>query len=246
MSVVAVCAPVAAFAQQDRPLDVPYVPTPQAVVDRMLELARLQRGERLVDLGSGDGRLVITAAKRGAVAHGIEYNADMVAFAQKAAAAEGVSDRATFEKADIFESDFSRFDVVTLFLLPDLNLRLRPTLLDMKPGTRVLSNSFGMGDWEPDQTVHVNDNCSNYCNGHLWIVPARVDGRWRLDGRELVLKQTYQKLEGTLGGKPLRQARLSGTHIQFVAGGRQYRGEVRGERMGGRLAGGAEWSAQRR
>src|SRR5690606_9094222 len=139
--------------------DVVWVPTSQALVDRMLEMAQLTAEDRLVDLGSGDGRLVITAAKRGAASRGIEFNPDLVAISKRAAQTEGVAQRATFEQADIFESDFSDASVVTLFLLPSLNLRLRPTLLDMKPGTRVVSNSFAMEAWEPDESVEVKENC---------------------------------------------------------------------------------------
>src|SRR5690606_33272620 len=149
--------------------DVVWVPTSQALVDRMLEMAQLTANDRLVDLGSGDGRLVITAAKHGAISRGIEFDPDLVAMSKRAAQAEGVTERATFEQADIFESDFSDASVVTLFLLPSLNLRLRPTLLDMKPGTRVVSNSFAMEAWEPDESVEVKEDCTNYCHAYKWI-----------------------------------------------------------------------------
>src|SRR3954463_2181146 len=132
--------------------DVVWVPTPQALVNKMLDMAKVTPSDYLIDLGSGDGRTVITAAKRGLKALGIEYNPDMVALSQRNAAAAGVSDKATFVKADIFESDFSKATVITMFLLPSLNLQLRPKLLDLAPGTRVVSNSFRMEAWEPDQT----------------------------------------------------------------------------------------------
>lgn len=229
--------------------DVIWLPTAQSLVERMLALAKLTPRDHLIDLGSGDGRLVITAAQRGATAHGIEYNPELVAYAQRAAASAGVSDRATFEKADIFESDFSRATVITLFLLPDLNLRLRPTLLEMKPGTRIVSNSFGMGDWEPDETVAVKESCTTYCNAYRWTVPAPVAGSWRIGGGELTLTQTFQKLEGSLrqGGRvmPISEARMDGARIAFVAGGQRYRGEVDGPRMRGTVAGKA-WQADRR
>jgi hypothetical protein len=160
--------------------DVVWVPTSQAMVDRMLDMAELTARDRLVDLGSGDGVLVITAAKRGATARGIEFNPDLVALSKRRARAEGVADRARFERADIFQSDFSEATVVTLFLLPALNLRLRPTLLEMPPGTRIVSNSFDMGDWEPDATAEVTEGCTNYCHAMLWIVPARVAGMWTI------------------------------------------------------------------
>jgi SAM-dependent methyltransferase len=226
--------------------DVVWVPTAQTLVDRILDMAQLTPQDRLVDLGSGDGRTVITAAKRGAIARGIEFNPDMVAISKRAAAAEGVTARATFEQADIFQSDFSNATVVTLFLLPDLNVRLRPTLLDMKPGTRVVSNSFMMGDWQPDDSSQVKDNCTNYCNAYKWIVPAKVDGSWKLDGKDLVLKQTFQKFEGSLGGAttPVSEGKLNGTQVAFKVGNDSYMGDVAGNQMKGTVNGKA-WTATR-
>jgi hypothetical protein len=133
--------------------DVVWVPSPQALVDRMLEMAGATPADYVIDLGSGDGRTVITAARRGIKALGVEYNPDMVALSRKAAAEANVGDRATFVQGDIFQTDFSQATVLTLFLLPDLNLKLRPTILNMKPGTRVVSNTFTMGDWTADQTI---------------------------------------------------------------------------------------------
>lgn len=225
--------------------DVVWVPTSQTLVDRMLDMAKLTPQDRLVDLGSGDGRLVITAAKRGARARGIEYNPEMVTLSRRAAAAEGVAARATFEQADIFESDFSEATVVTLFLLPNLNMRLRPTLLNMPAGTRVLSNSFTMEDWEPDDSFQVVEGCSGYCNALKWIVPAKVDGAWQLGGDRLLLTQSFQKLQGRLGeASPLADARLDGARIRFTARGRQYLGEVAGNSMQGSVDGRA-WTATR-
>ena len=220
--------------------DVIWVPTQQALIDRMLEMAGLTEQDYLVDLGSGDGRTVITAAKRGARAHGIEYNADLVALSQRTARAEGVSDKATFEKADIFASDFSKATVVTLFLLPELNIKLRPILLDMAPGTRVVSNSFTMDEWEPDQSAGGGPECSSYyCQAHAWVVPAKLHGNWRLANGELRLEQTYQKLEGTLlrDGQQhaLSEARIDGRKVAFTAGGQRYEGELRDGRLVGRV-----------
>src|ERR687898_110950 len=179
--------------------DVVWVPTPQAVVDKMLDMARVTKSDVVMDLGSGDGRTVIAAAKRGARAMGIEYNPDMVALSERNAKAAGVSDKATFVKADLFETDFSKATVVTMFLLPSINLKLRPKILDMKPGTRIVANSFNMEDWAADQTETVGGDCTSWCTALLWIVPAKVQGSWQLPEGELKLTQQFQVLSGTLG-----------------------------------------------
>lgn len=228
--------------------DVIWVPTPQALVDRMLDMAALTPEDTLVDLGSGDGRTVITAAKRGAKARGIEYNPDMVALSRSAARREGVADRAVFEQADIFESDFSEATVVTLFLLPGLNLKLKPTLLDMKPGTRVVSNSFTMGDWEPDATAQA-EGCTNYCTAYMWTVPAKVEGTWKTPDGELQLTQTFQYVEGTLNkngtATPITSGRLEGAQLRFNAGGEEYVARVSDGKMEGTANGAAGWSASK-
>jgi hypothetical protein len=227
--------------------DVVWVPTPQGLVDRMLDMAKVTSADYLVDLGSGDGRTVISAAKRGVRAHGIEYNPDMVALSQRNAAAASVGPLATFERADIFESDFSRATVVTLFLLPELNVRLRPTLLDMKPGTRVVSNSFDMDDWEPDETIDAGGACMSWCRAFKWIIPAKVQGDWRLGDGELKLTQTFQTLSGTLtrGGAAtvLTEARMNGAEITFVAGEQRFSGTVVDGRMSGARQDGSPWTA---
>src|SRR6266581_1551900 len=169
--------------------DVIWVPTPQALVDKMLDMAKVTPKDYVIDLGSGDGRTVITAAKRGARALGVEFNPDMVALSRRNATKAGVSDKATFVEADIFRSDFSQATVITMFLLPDINIKLRPKILNLKPGTRIVSNSFTMGDWSSDDTVNVKDSCASYCIAYLWIVPAKVDGVWQLNDGELTLKQ---------------------------------------------------------
>ena len=152
--------------------DVVWVPTPQPLVDKMLDMAKVTPQDFLMDLGSGDGRTVVTAAKRGLRAQGVEFNPDMVTLAKCNATAAGVADRAIFVQGDIFETDFSKASVITLFLLPTLNEKLRPTILKMKPGTRIVSNAFAMGDWQPDQNETIQ-NCTQWCTAMLWIVPAR-------------------------------------------------------------------------
>jgi SAM-dependent methyltransferase len=230
--------------------DVVWVPTALTLVNKMLDMARLTPEDILYDLGSGDGRTVITAAKRGARAYGIEYNPDMVALSRRNAVRERVAERATFEQADIFQSDFSKATVITLFLLPELNVKLRPTLLGMRPGTRVAANSFDMGDWKPDQTARVSGDCESWCTAYLWIVPARVEGTWKLADGELTLKQQYQTLNGTLniGGKSLAisNGRIDGERISFNFGNVRYSGRVDGDVMEG-MAGAAKtaWRAMR-
>lgn len=198
--------------------DVVWVPTPDEVVAKMLDMAQVKRGERVVDLGSGDGKIAIAAAKRGAVARGIEFNPNMVALAKRKA--EEADVKVAFEQGDIFKTDFSNADVVTLYLLPSLNEKLRPTLLRMKPGTRVTSHQFAMGDWTPDETATVGAR-----QAHLWIVPARVEGRWQLqfdDGSPpigLTLQQRYQTVSGgaNWAGREteLTQASVRGAQVEF-------------------------------
>ena len=229
--------------------DVVWVPTPQALVDKMLEMAKVTPQDYVIDLGSGDGRTVITAAKRGVRALGIEYNPEMVALSKRNAQKEGVTDRASFEQADLFKSDFSRASVITMFLLPDINIKLRPKILGLKPGTRVVSNSFTMGEWNADETATVGDNCTSWCTAYLWIVPARVSGNWKLPQGQLALKQEFQMLSGTLQahGKtmPIENGRVRGEEVSFTAGGVQYSGKVNGKRIDGKTASGAQWSATR-
>ena len=230
--------------------DVVWVPSPQALVDKMLDMAKVTPADFVMDLGSGDGRTVITAAKRGARALGIEYNPDMVALSRRNAAAAGVGGRATFAQADIFQSDFSQATVITLFLLTDLNLKLRPTLLSLKPGLRVVSNTFKMGEWEPDQVFELG--CDTYCTAYLWIVPARVEGKWQLPQGDLTLNQEFQKITGTLktsaSSVQISGGRLRGDEIRFMAGGSQYRGRVKSGAIEGTVKSGngtGSWSARR-
>jgi precorrin-6B methylase 2 len=217
--------------------DVVWVPTPQVLVDKMLDMAKLTPKDFLMDLGSGDGRTVITAAKRGARAVGIEYNPNMVELSKRNAVQAGVGDKAAFMKADLFETDLSRATVITMFLLPDINLKLRPKLLALKPGTRVVSNSFTMGEWKADEIARLSstDGCSDsWCTALLWIIPQQVAGTYTLPQGELTLKQEFQVLSGTLktAGRivPL-EGLVRGDALQFTAGGREYRGVVKGKNL---------------
>lgn len=231
--------------------DVVWVPTGESLVEVMLKMAEVTPDDYLVDLGSGDGRTVITAAKKGVRARGVEFNPKLVALSRQAAEKAGVSDKATFVEGDIFEQDFSDATVVTLFLLPELNLRLRPILLDMEPGTRVISNSFDMGDWEPDDTIQAGkDECRSYCTAYKWVVPAKAEGQWTLDGGgTLSLKQEYQMLSGYLetdGERhELSEARLQGKQMAFTANGRQYTGQIDADKIAGKDGAGDSWSAAR-
>ena len=204
----------------------------------------------VIDLGSGDGRTVITAAKRGAKALGIEYNPDMVELSKRNAAKEGVSDKASFIKADLFESDFSQATVITMFLLPDINLQLcgrRSSISSRARGSFRILSPWAIGS--SDDTVIVKDGCISYCTAYLWIVPAKVEGNWQLADGELTLKQTYQMISGTLksGGNTVQIAngKLNGDQITFNAGGSLYTGRVTGNGMEGTISSGGNWKATR-
>jgi SAM-dependent methyltransferase len=249
------CAAVAQQATTFNPTygqpgkDVVWVPTAQALVDRMLDMAKVTPEDYVIDLGSGDGRTVITAAKRGAKALGIEYNPDMVALSMRNAAAAGVADRAKFLQGDIFNSDFRQATVITMFLLPDLNLRLRPILLEMKPGTRIVSNSFDMGEWVPDLDVSATGECERYCRAMLWIIPAKVAGTWQTPRGTLTLIQNFQMLSGALkspgGTTAISTGKMNGDEISFTVGARTYKGRVTGNRIEGIISDGGKWQARR-
>jgi len=219
--------------------DVIWVPTPQATVDQMLELAKVTPTDFVIDLGAGNGITVITAAKKGATALGVEFNPEMVAVARRLASDAGVSARATFVQGDLFEADLSKATVITLFLLPDINLQLRPKLLDLKPGTRIASNTFDMGDWEPDARAAASP-CSSYCTALSWVVPAKAAGTWQLANQTLTLTQQYQMISGTLGSTPITAGKLDGEQITFTAGSQVYTGRVNADTMTG-----TGWSAAR-
>lgn len=235
--------------------DVVWVPTPQALANKMLSLAKVTPQDYVIDLGSGDGRIVITAAKIGARALGIEYNPDLVALSKRNAEKEGVGAKAQFIQADLFKTDFSQATTITMFLLPYLNLQLRPKILDLKPGTRVVSNSFDMEDWRADQIVTVTpeEGCTgSYCEAYLWIVPAKVEGTWKLPQGEIVLTQSFQKISGTLKSgaeiKPITNGKLNGDQISFTVGDVEYSGRTNGDVMQVQFKNGGntvKWNATR-
>jgi hypothetical protein len=210
--------------------DVQWVPTPPALVEKMLDLAHLTPKDRLVDLGSGDGVLVIAAARRGIRARGIEYDRNLVEFSRRKAAEAGVAQLTRFSQGDIFKTSFSDATVVTTFLLPSMNLRLRPTFLAMKPGTRIVANTFGIANWQPDESAAI-EPCERWCTAMMWVVPAPVAGTWRTPKGDLTLTQKFQMVSGTLGQAPIESGRLRGDEIAFSASDITYTGRVDGSRM---------------
>jgi len=226
--------------------DVVWVPTPQALVDKMLDLAKVTPQDYVMDLGSGDGRNIIAAAKRGARALGVEYNPDMVELSRRTAEKEGVGDKAQFVQGDMFAADISQATVMALFLLPDNLSRLTPKFVDLRPGTRMVLNGFGIPGWDADVTERAEGDCGSWCTAMLYIVPAKVDGAWRLPKGELKIEQKFQKFTGTLsqGGSTaqIKDGLLNGTEITFTAGGVQYAGRVNGDTIQGN---GGTWSAAR-
>jgi len=220
--------------------DVIWVPTPQPLIDAMLDMAKLTPQDLVMDLGSGDGAIVITAARRGARAVGIEYNADLVRLSRDVAAAERVSDRTTFVQADLFTADLSNATVVTMFLRQSINLKLRPTLLELKPGTRIVSNTFDMGDWMPDEKrVIGSPACLTWCTAMLWIVPANVQGTWTTPHGLLRIRQSFQKITGTLGVVPITGSVMA-DRITFTAASTEFAG-----RVDGGVIRGSSWGATR-
>jgi SAM-dependent methyltransferase len=200
--------------------DVVWVPTSNELLALMLKTAKVSPNDLVYDLGSGDGRIAIAAAKDfGARSVGIEYNPEMAKLAQRNADRSGVSDRVKIINGDIFKEDFSKATVVTMYLLPDLNMALRPTILKMKPGTRVASHAFNMGDWEADVEIDAS------ARAYYWVVPAKVDGEWLITGLEpnktvLKLSQHYQKIGGTLQigneSQPILNPKLDGSTLSFT------------------------------
>jgi ubiquinone/menaquinone biosynthesis C-methylase UbiE len=232
--------------------DVVWVPTPPSLVQKMLDMAAVTPNDYVVDLGSGDGRNVIAAAKRGARALGVEYNPDMVALSRQTAEKEGVGEKATFVQGDMFEANFSDATVLALFLLPSNMLALREKFFALKPGTRIVANTFGIEAWDPDDRQMLTDDCSAWCTALLWIVPAKVEGTWQTPQGEITFKQAYQMLSGSIssGGNttPIAEGRLRGDQIKFTAGGSDYAGRVTGDAIEGTMTSNgatATWKATR-
>jgi Mycolic acid cyclopropane synthetase len=248
---VMLLASTAGSLAQDRPkLDVIFVPTPMQVVERMLAIAEVKKGEFLIDLGCGDGRIPVTAAKKyGAQALGVDLDPDRIQEANENVKKEGVGSMVEIRRQNLFETEIEKADVISMYLLTQLNLRLRPKLLDLKPGTRLVSHAFSMGDWMPEQKETMSPRYDVY----LWIVPAKVAGRWSVQRGEkqftVEFNQKYQMLTGTaqVDGKsvPVENGRLRGKEITFDVQVEGQSGTFRGEVNGNTIEGSGAWTAKR-
>ena len=224
--------------------DVVWVPTPEVLVEKMLDVAKVTPKDYVMDLGSGDGRNIVAAAKRGARALGVEYSPDMVELSKRAAEKAGVADKAQFVQGDMYEADISQATVLALFLLPENLNKLAPKFLALKPGSRIVANHFAVSGWEPDESGRAEGDCGSWCNWLLYIVPAQVAGRWRWQKGEIEFEQKFQMLTGTLNvngvSTPVENGRLLGEQITFTIGGKEYKGKVSGNAMSG-----SGWNATR-
>ena len=220
--------------------DVVWVPSPPETVEKMMEVGKITPQDFVIDLGSGDGRNVIAAAKRGARGLGVEYNNDMVELSKRIATKEGVGDRAQFVQGDMFAADFSKATVLALFLLPSNLLQLRDKIYNMQPGTRVVLNTFGIQDWVPDEQITL-ENCSSWCTVMLNIVPAKVTGTWKMPQGELTLAQNYQMVTGSMKYADGRTApvngRLRGYELTLSGDKQEFRGKVNGNTLEGTAQG---------
>ena len=256
-----------AFAQtatQDKPFqpvsgqagkDVVWVPSPPDMVNKLMELGRVTPNDFVMDLGSGDGRNVIAAAKLGARALGVEYNPDMVTLSRKLAQEAGVGDKAQFVQADMYEYDISKATVMALFLLPVNMNKLAPKFFNLAPGSRIVANTFGIDGWEPDERVTLSaaSECESWCEALLWVVPAKVAGTWTLPNGTLTLTQEYQMVQGTItiAGQEhqVQQGRLRGEDFTFRVNDTHYKAKVTGNTMTGTMTtpkGDLPWSASRK
>ena len=231
--------------------DAVWVPTSEAMVQKMLDLAKVTPQDFVMDLGSGDGRMIIAAAKRGVRALGVEYNNDLVELSRQRAREAGVADRAMFAQGDMFEADISKATVLALFLLPENLERLKDKFMTLPPGTRIVLNTLDIPGWDPDGR-EVLMECTSWCTALLHIVPARVAGVWQLPAGELTLNQQFQMLSGSLSSSGKRlpaTGKLVGDQIAFNAGGVEYTGRVKGDRIEGSSGSGGNrqtWTAVRR
>ncbi len=235
--------------------DVVWVPTPPELVATMLDLAKVTKDDYVIDLGSGDGRNIIAAAQRGARGVGVEFNPDLVEVSNRIAREKGVADKATFVQGDMYEADISKATVMAIYLLPANMDKLLPKFQALTPGSRIVANTFGFSDWDPDARDTVKESaCSDWCEALLWIVPARVAGTWRLenDMGTLVLTQLNQVLYGSLTigitEAPISKARMRGYEIAFTVGDRVYNARVSGSSMQGTMSGPdgtLDWRARR-
>jgi SAM-dependent methyltransferase len=255
----AVVAASTLLAQEKKPFepvvgqsgkDVVWVPTPLTTVEKMLDVAKVTAQDFVMDLGSGDGRNIIHAAKRGARALGVEWNQDMVDLSKRLAQEAGVADKAQFVQGDMYAADISKANVMAMFLLTENLDKLMPKFLDLKPGSRIVINGFGITGWSPDLTERAND-CGSWCTVHLFYVPAKVGGTWQLGKGTLTIKQSFQKITGTLatgGNSTPIDGSLQGEAITFTAGGATYTGQVSGNAMSGEIKGGSggKWSATKK
>ena len=217
--------------------DVVWVPTPDALVEKMLDMAQVTPQDVVMDLGSGDGRNVIAAARRGARAIGVEFNPQMVELSRQNAAKAGVADRATFVEGDMYEADVSKATVLALFLLSTNLEKLTPKFLDMKPGSRIVDNTFAIPGWSPDAWETIIEDCTTWCTSLLWIVPAKVHGAWQSTDGDVTFEQEFQVVKGThsSGGRvtPFQNGRLRGDQLVFSTGDVFYEGRVLGDTIEG-------------
>jgi SAM-dependent methyltransferase len=224
--------------------DVVWVPSPESTVEKMLDVAKVTPQDFVVDLGSGDGRNVIAAARRGARALGVEYNPDMVELSKRNAAQAGVAEKASFVQGDMYAAEFSQATVLALFLLPDNLLKLRDKFAALKPGTRIVANTFGIEEWTADETITISGDCTSWCTVLLYYVPATVDGVWDVPEGPLTLKQQFQVISGTLGTANIENGKVRGEEVSFTVGGTAYTARVSGDTMTG-TAGAQAWRATR-
>lgn len=227
--------------------DVIWVPTPDVTVQKMLDVAAATPDDYVIDLGSGDGRMVIAAARRGIRGHGVEYNPEMVEYARKKATEAGVSDKANFIQGDMYEADISRATLLPLFLLSENLEKLVPNFLKLKPGTRIVINGYQIYGWQPDLTTQAEGDCGYWCTVHLYIVPAQIGGTWRIGEQTLTIKQEYQKLSGALGNTAIENGVVRGGEIHFSIGKTEYTGQISGNEMSGQTKGAraGAWSARK-